>query len=259
MDGLQAPKGYGNSIPESFGAINRSSKASISPLDPHCQPIGLERTEGVFKMQYRQRRQCTNRPPSCPRWMRPLALTTAATFAWSFVLATPVFALTSMTRSSRTGVRVLTPQQMQQILGSTSIPPSPGAPLPWQTQVHSVNTGNGNKLTAFPIVSWTARGGLPVNFTLYHNSQSSRNADFGQKCSHSFAIYLYAPASPGQSITTGNLTIHWGDETGYTFTQNLDGSYSPPAGIHDSLVQNWSEPHLPDRGLSQLLAGAPSP
>ena len=45
--------------------------------------------------------------------------------------------------------------------------------------VGGTNTGNGNKLTTLPIVGWTARGGLPVNFTIYHNSQGNHNSELG--------------------------------------------------------------------------------
>ncbi len=97
----------------------------------------------------------------------------------------------------------------------------------------AVNYVNGNKTTAVPIVGWTARGGLPVNFTLVHNSQSANNLTLGVKWTHSYDLYLLVDGS-------GNVTTHFGDDTSYQFTKNIGGSYTAPAGIYDTLVKNVS-------------------
>jgi RHS repeat-associated protein len=104
--------------------------------------------------------------------------------------------------------------------------PTTSAPV-----LHQANTVNGNKMTILPLVGWTARGGLPVSFALVHNSQSSHNSTLGQKWTHSFDIY-------GKTDGNGNVTIHWGDDQSYTFTKNISGSFTAPAGIFDSLVEN---------------------
>jgi hypothetical protein len=45
----------------------------------------------------------------------------------------------------------------------------PGPALRWVGSIAgaTVNTGTGNLLTEVPLFGWTARGGLPVGFTLY--------------------------------------------------------------------------------------------
>ena len=65
-----------------------------------------------------------------------------------------------------------------------------------------------------------------------HNSQSNHNSELGFKWTHSFDLFLVA------SGTAGDLSVHWGDDLSYTFSLNVDGSYSAPTGIHDSLVKN---------------------
>jgi hypothetical protein len=51
----------------------------------------------------------------------------------------------------------------------------PGSTYAWEasapTASGSVNTGNGNKLTALNLLSWKTRGGGSLDFTLFHNSQ----------------------------------------------------------------------------------------
>jgi len=208
-------------------------------------------------MQYRHRMEKRNYPPSHSRWMRSLALTTAATFTWTLILATPVQALTHLPKPKRTGVtgvRVLSQQEMQKIVGSVGYPGDPVSMLPWNgvigvplsTSVFGdrVNTFTGNKTTSLPIVSWTARGGLPVDFTLFHNSLGTHNVDLGNKWSHTFDIYMAV------NPITNNMELYWGDGSGYYFTQNINGTYTPQTGIHDSLVKNGDGTYtltLPDQ------------
>ena len=65
-----------------------------------------------------------------------------------------------------------------------------GSTFAWEGNVNGVNTAIGNKLTSIPIVGWTARGGMPVQLTLNHNSKSTHNSELGQKWTHSLDIYL---------------------------------------------------------------------
>src|SRR5258708_26224646 len=48
------------------------------------------------------------------------------------------------------------------------------------------------------------------------------------------------PAGGGGGGGGTNMSVHWGDDLCYTFTVNLDGSYTAPTGIFDTLVANGS-------------------
>ena len=109
-----------------------------------------------------------------------------------------------------------------------------GSSLGWEAGVGSgnnkVNTVNGNKTTAIPIVGWTQRGGLPVSLSLVHNSESNQNITLGRKWTHSYDIYGLVDGS-------GNFTIHWGDDLSYTYTKS-GTTYTPPVGFYETLVKN---------------------
>jgi len=107
---------------------------------------------------------------------------------------------------------------------------TPGATYPWVGSSNNVNTYTGNKLTMLPIVSWTQKGSLPVTLALIHNSLSSRNGELGPKWRHSFDTTLSVDNG------SGNVTVYWGDGRVYTFIKNVDGTYTAPPGVHDSLV-----------------------
>jgi YD repeat-containing protein len=174
------------------------------------------------------------------RLRRHFALVSGLAFLWSFVLAAPaqLMAQSAAHPAKRLGVRLLTASEMGRIFGaqgiapvhSTAVDDASGSTYPWEASVASTNTGNGNKLTSIPIVGWTARGGLPVSFTLNHNSQSAHNSELGYKWTHSYDLFLVD--------TSGNKTVHWGDDLSYTFTLHLGGTYTAPVGIHDTLVAN---------------------
>lgn len=104
-----------------------------------------------------------------------------------------------------------------------------GPHYPWEREYDGVNTVNGNKLTSLPLVSWTARGGLPVAFTLSHNSENNYASVLSLKWTFSYDIGLTFDGS-------GNATVRWGDGRSYTFTKNVDGTFTPPVGIFDRLV-----------------------
>jgi RHS repeat-associated protein len=114
----------------------------------------------------------------------------------------------------------------------------------------SVNTQNGNKTTAINLFSWKQRGGLPIDFTLYHNSQYNYDLELGHNWSHSYNIYL--------SSTISTTTVHWGDGTCIPYgnpdygdgglwasvegavAYYPDTTFTAPAGIHDVLVHKTS-------------------
>lgn len=169
------------------------------------------------------------------------------TFLWTFLLAPPTLAVAiSAAQCNIAGIqqrfpnlRVLGRREMARLWGKSSPQPSlqlmglDGSAYPWQNEVLGVNTANGNKLTTISIVGWKARGGLSVDFTLYHNSLSTTSGELGPKWSHSYDISL-------SFDSTGNATVTWGDGKSYTFTKNINGTYSPPAGIYETLVANGS-------------------
>src|SRR5262245_50863857 len=143
------------------------------------------------------------------QWERAMALAFTSLFGWTFILAPPATALARDPRpvdgSRGKGYRVLSSADMQRIRGAQGIgggggghaisySAGSGTPFPWEGSIGTTNSGNGNKLTSIPIVSWTQRGGLPVNLSLVHNSQSGHNSELGQKWTHSFDIYM-VPAS----------------------------------------------------------------
>jgi len=111
---------------------------------------------------------------------------------------------------------------------------TPGPAYSWEGSVGDVKTGNGNKLTSIPIVSWIQEGGLPIGLTLNHNSQSSRNGELGPKWACNYDISEKPDAS-------GNVTVYWGDGRVYTFmksgTSGATTYFTAPAGVHDTLVE----------------------
>ena len=175
--------------------------------------------------------------------LRFCALVTALCFAWSLVLAPSACTAASRPPQAPGYVRALTPDEMNAIVGALGGPgvmpvqclaDGPGPAMPWVATVNNTNTGNGNKLTSLPLVGWTARGGLPVALTLTHNSQSTRNSELGQKWTHSDNIFITASADD----TSEYLTVHWGDEQSYAFSDYYGPTWSAPTGVHDTLVKN---------------------
>ena len=122
-----------------------------------------------------------------------------------------------------------------------------GGPLAGPGGSGTTNSINGNKVTNVPLVGWTAKGGLPMGLTLYHNSEGTYNGEFGQKWTFSWAIYLT------ENANTGDITVHHGDDLPHTFVKNMDGSFTPPAGVNDTVSQRYFVP--PSQGGAQ---GGPS-
>ncbi len=193
----------------------------------------------------------THRARMRKRWERGVATLFTSLFGWTFLLAPPMNALAKdaypATRVRGEGFRKLSAVEMSRIHGSQtgggglgvvhalSDSPNAGTAYPWEGSVAGINTGNGNKLTTIPIVSWTQRGGLPVSFYLSHNSQSTHNSELGQKWTFSYDLFLMTTGSGGG---IGNIAMHWGDDQSYTFTNSGSNTFTPPAGIHDKLVYN---------------------
>jgi len=209
------------------------------------------------------------------RLLRSGATLTALCSTWSLVLAPSLGAATTRAPQPPGSVRALSPDEMRAIVGTqttvgpmqaaTVDGPAPGAPLPWVAAVGGTDTGNGNKLTSLPLVSWTARGGLPVAFTLSHSSQSLYNGELGQKWTHSYDISLAVAASGGTggggggvggggglganvvrprtttaatANTSSPVAVTWGDGQSYTFSSDGGGGFVAPTGVYDLLVQN---------------------
>jgi YD repeat-containing protein len=93
----------------------------------------------------------------------------------------------------------------------------------------SINSGNGNKLTALPLFAYKVRGGMTLDFTLYHNSETAYNDELGYGWTWSYDIYVNDAGS--------TATVHWGNGLSIPYTLS-GGVYSAPAGIFDSLVKN---------------------
>lgn len=181
--------------------------------------------------------------------LRFLSLATALCFCWSFMLASTVHAAVDRPPTPPGQRRVLSPKEMSQIVGSaspvigtgdgggsgggsyTNPAATPGTPYSWEGALGGIKVGNGNKLTSVGIVGWTQRGGMPVDLTLNHNSESSRNGELGPKWLMSYDDTLSVDGS-------GNVTVYWGDGRVCTFMINVNGStYTAPAGITDSIIR----------------------
>lgn len=116
-------------------------------------------------------------------------------------------------------------------LRSTAVAAAPGSSLPWEGSFGGVNSGNGNKLTSLHLFSWKTRGGMSVDFTLFHNSQSVYNDELGHGWSWTFDAYI------NEDPMMGIATVRWPDETCIPYTLGWSG-YTAPTGIFDTLVKN---------------------
>src|SRR5690349_4539119 len=76
-------------------------------------------------------------------WQRVLATLSLASFAWSAVLAQPLYAQTHQPLDKHLGVRPLSPEEMKRMFGSQTSHPcvaAGGEAFPWQGNVGGVNT-----------------------------------------------------------------------------------------------------------------------
>src|SRR5215469_11014366 len=75
-----------------------------------------------------------------------------------------------------------------------SVQADPGSTFGWEgkflSPFGSINSGNGDKLTQIKLFDWKQRGGFPIDFTLYHNSESSYACELGHNWTWSFDLYI---------------------------------------------------------------------
>ncbi len=134
--------------------------------------------------------------------------------------------------------RFLHPAEMKAILGA-----APGMPERWmaadRASPFSVLRGDQNVATAIPVVGWRARGGMAVSLVLFHNSHETLPPNWfyspppyplGWRWTHSYNLSISTDGS-------GNATVREGDGRQHFFTRNADGSYTRPAGVFETLVQ----------------------
>ena len=86
----------------------------------------------------------------------------------------------------------------------------PGSSMPWEGSFGGVNSGNGNKLTSLNLFSWKTRGGMSVDFTLFHNSQTAYNDELGHGWTWTYDMYI--------NHSGATATVHHGDGTSIPFT-----------------------------------------
>ena len=92
-----------------------------------------------------------------------------------------------------------------------------------------INIVNGNMYSSHQDLSIPSIG-MPVYFTRTYNSQKNYDGPLGWGWTHSYNILLRK--------TQNGLKIVDEDGTGIYFTENTDGTYTPPAGEHSSLTEN---------------------
>jgi YD repeat-containing protein len=118
----------------------------------------------------------------------------------------------------------------------------PGTPRRWQYSspvfggYGTVNCLSGNLMTTIPIVAYP--GKMPVSFALVHNSARCTIQYFPQPqppiamgWTHTLNVYL-------QGAGSEFVTVVHGDGSSDAYSQNVDQSFTPPAGVFDTLVLN---------------------
>jgi RHS repeat-associated protein len=176
--------------------------------------------------------------------------------------------LKDMANSRRGKLYAGTEAESQSPNHTLSVEAGPGNPLPWEGSAPgiggNINSANGNRLTSLNLFKWRARGGMVVDFTLYHNSETSYNDELGHGWSWSYDVYI--------NESGNTATVHWGNGLSVPFTAQGGGTtglstggdvgsdsnsvaswspghgpaeehaltttYNPPTGIHDSLIKN---------------------
>jgi YD repeat-containing protein len=124
---------------------------------------------------------------------------------------------------------------------------SAGPGHPWQGKLPGVNLYSFAKQTNLPLVAWRARGGLPVAFALFHNSQAIySNPALGPKWRHSYDIHLDRWNEAGVE----KAALVWGNHLIQMFTLQ-GGQWVPADGYRDALENAGSGYRV--RLKSQLL------
>lgn len=136
--------------------------------------------------------------------------------------------------------RVLTANELEGIRGSAT---GPGTPRPWQYALPvlggygQLNAQTKNLHVAIPVVSIPGlNGGLSL--ALYFNTAACTQSFFppatppiANGWTHTYNVYL-------QGAGTTSVTVVEGDGSKNTFSQNMNGSFTAPAGVWDTLVLN---------------------
>lgn len=183
---------------------------------------------------------------------RRLALAVAACFSWSLALAASARAITARPPAPPSRTWVLSAKEMQRIVGASAASggdtgggfgaggtsdnagASPGPIQSWVGSAGDVNTLTGAKLTTVPVVGWNVIGGMRLQYNLYHSSLSTyANSPSNPKWTVSYSSQLGV-----WNDNSGNVTAYWDNQSTNSFSHNMDGSYTRPAGIHDTLIKN---------------------
>lgn len=107
-----------------------------------------------------------------------------------------------------------------------------GTGHPWQGRIPGVNPFSLAKQTEIPLVAWRARGGLPVSFALYHNSQAVHsNPTLGAKWAHSYDTHLDVRTEANGARLAA---LVWGNHTVQLFLQ-VGRQWAPLDGYRDRL------------------------
>jgi len=122
-------------------------------------------------------------------------------------------------------------------MASQVLPPAPddgdaagsGSGHSWQASVAGINAVSRAKQTDIPLVSWRARGGLPVSFSLHHNSKAAyTNPAIGAKWSHTYDTHLNVHPQQNRAV------VVWGHQTIQLFDLQ-GGQWVPRDGYRDRL------------------------
>jgi YD repeat-containing protein len=185
-------------------------------------------------------------------WARVLGTVAAGTLAWGFGPFQIAHAAVDAGRQEaqkRAGrAQLLHDHQQAAIRGRQmgtppggTIDPTLGGGQPWGYSISNLNgygvAHNTNQFVNIPVVGYGGKG-PGVDFRLYHNSSATQSSFFPQALppiasgwTHSYHVYLDGAGTTAVTVVEGTGSRH-------TFTQNVNGSFSAPAGIHDTLVLN---------------------
>lgn len=105
-----------------------------------------------------------------------------------------------------------------------------GSGHPWQAHVAGINVLSRAKQTDVPLVGWRARGGLPIQFSLHHNSKATyTNNALSAKWAHTYDTHLDVYVQQNRAAVT------WGNHTMQLFDKQGD-QWVPSDGYRDSLT-----------------------
>ncbi len=109
---------------------------------------------------------------------------------------------------------------------------STGPGHPWQGGPADVNPYSFTKQTDVPLIHWSTRAGLPISFSLHHNSAAAySNPYIARKWTNSFDVLLF-PYIEQDFIP--RIGVYWGNHTEQRFKFE-NGSWVPLDGYRDTL------------------------